>query len=369
MRVSRRWRYWIGVLLAVMTACEEDAERPARTAATARVSPAPEKAPPAQSPSPPPVLERLAAFAARAPQGDGSVGALDALIAEGEALVKEATTTGGDTVVGAEPLRDAMTHLIRLHEERDLLACASKPTAAEVAACVDQAARTAAGSTWETDVNLCQQAVDDGFDVALEIIAARPACRAAAPDHRAAWSRVRAQAAALATVDERAWTKQRSKALAATWAAFQKGDAAVRYWRAVADGIHRLCANVEDGELDVTAVVVIDGVVGVLGGEAALGRLPATSYKKMLKDTDAEKGKVLTVRAKVLQISKDGDYYRGQLIDDSFRSYMFVTGGGTDGIYEDSRVTLRGVVTQIEHFETRGGGTNAAPVVVGYVRK
>ena len=356
------------VVVALAGACDK---REAREAAgrPEAVEPGERAAAASATPAPVPVLTRLAGFSTKARQSGDTVAEVEALIAEGTALVDEARRSSGDEIVQQSSFKDAMASLGVLSEKRLLLTCAARPTVKEVSACVDGLARDQAASTWPAQVTMCQQALGAGLATAIDYVAAFEVCRAATPDYGARLALVLRTSPALAAANATAWTKQREKALATMWNAFGKSDVARGYWQAAGAALHDLCAGVEDGDFDPGAVLAVDGVVKALGGGPALRRLPATSYRLLLKDREAEKGKVLKVRAQVLSISKDGDYFRGQLIDGNYRSYMFATSGSTDGVFQDSYVTLQGVVTQIEYFETRSGGSNAAPVIVGYLWK
>jgi len=364
--------------LAVAAACdkgETSASKSDKGPSTAATGEAPKSdTKPAEpeakkEPAKPPLLDRLSDFAGRAEKSSYSVADIAKLMEEGQALMNEVSSSDDKEIVTKEPVKKAMAQLTALGKKKQFLGCAAKETEKDVSTCVDELFNLSAKLFWENEVLICQKAAELSIDYGTEKIAESDVCKVAAPSFEAQLKMVREKSAALADVDEKKWLKKRNKALAGAWKAFGKSDAAKSYWKAVGDSLHKYCSGVEDGELDVSSIFVVDKVLKALGGKAALGKLPTTSYKKMLKDRDAEKGKVMKVRAKVLSISKDGDFFRGQLMDSSYRSYMFVTSGSTDNVFEDSRVTLRGVVSQIQHFETRGGGSNAAPVIIGYLRK
>lgn len=317
----------------------------------------------------PALLERLSDFEGRAAKSSDSVADIRKLMKDGQALMDEVTSSDDKEIVTKDPVKKAMAQLTALGKKKQFLDCAAKETEKEVSTCVDEISNLSAKLFWENEVLVCQKAVEMSLEYGAEKIAESDVCAVAAPSFQPQFKIVREKSAALADVHEKKWLEKRNKALGGAWKAFAKGDAAKNYWNAVGDSLHKYCSRVADGDLDVPSIFLIDKVIKALGGNAALAKLPTTSYKKLLKDRDAEKGKVIKVRAKVLSISKDGDFFRGQLIDNSFRSYMFVTSGSTDEIYEDSRVTLHGVVSQIQQFETRGGGTNAAPVIIGFFAK
>jgi len=323
-----------------------------------------------KEPAKPPLLDRLSDFAGRAEKSNDSMPDIVKLIEEGEALMNEVQSSDDEDIVMKEPVKNAMAQLKALGTKRTFLNCAAKDTEKDVSTCVDEIFNDSVHQVlWDAEVRQCQQYVELRLEYGAEKIAESDVCKATAPSFEPQFKMVHEKSAALAEVDEKKWLKARNKVLAGAWNTFSKRDVAKNYWKAVGDSLHKYCSGVEDGELDVPSIFLVDNVLKALGGKDALGKLPTTSYKKLVKDRNAEKGKVMTVRAKVLSISKDGDFYRGQLADSSFRSYMFVTSGSTDDIFEDSSVELRGVVSQIEQFETRGGGTNAAPVIIGFLAK
>ncbi|MCA9678723.1 MAG: hypothetical protein KC464_27085, partial [Myxococcales bacterium] len=287
------------VVVALAGACDkrEPREPPGRPQAVEGGAPA---AVAPVTPAPIPVLTRLAGFTTKAQQSGDTVAEVEALIAEGTALVDEAHRARGDEIVQQPAFKDATASLVALNEKRLLLTCAARPTAKEVSACVDGLVRDLAASTWPAQVTTCRQALGAGLSTAIDYVSTFEACRAATPDYGARLALVLRTSPALASENATTWTKQREKALATMWNAFGKSDVARGYWQAAGAALHDLCAGVDDGDFDPGAVLAVDGVVKALGGGPALRRLPATSYRLLLKDREAEKGKVLKVRAQVL---------------------------------------------------------------------
>ena len=172
------------VVVALAGACDkrEPREPPGRPQAVEGGAPA---AVAPVTPAPIPVLTRLAGFTTKAQQSGDTVAEVEALIAEGTALVDEARRSSGDEIVQQSSFKDAMASLGVLSEKRLLLTCAARPTVKEVSACVDGLARDQAASTWPAQVTMCQQALGAGLATAIDYVAAFEVCRAATPDYGA----------------------------------------------------------------------------------------------------------------------------------------------------------------------------------------
>lgn len=134
-----------------------------------------------------------------------------------------------------------------------------------------------------------------------------------------------------------------------------------------------LLADMSDGDLDIKSLVIMGEYVKEKQlGFDAISRLPRGSFAEAAKDPDGERGKAFVVSGKVIQISKDGDYYRGLIGTGGYFSndqlYHFVTPGTTRGVYEDRFATFAGIFTQRYEYENRAGGHNEALVTVGYFK-
>lgn len=102
-----------------------------------------------------------------------------------------------------------------------------------------------------------------------------------------------------------------------------------------------------------------------------LRKLPKTKWDDAMKDPDSERGKSISIYGKIIQISRDGDYFKGLICTenqygwcDNF--YYFVTPGTTKGINEDSKASFAGVFVQRYSYKTTGGGQKHSLALVGY---
>jgi len=143
---------------------------------------------------------------------------------------------------------------------------------------------------------------------------------------------------------------------------------------AAIEDIRRLTADVSDGDtLDLLTILAVANHLDRKGlGFDAISSLPKAAYKEATKDPGAERGKAFVITGKVMQITKDGDYFKGLLGTGGYfgndRVYYFVTNGSTRGVYEDQGATFAGVFTHLWEYPTRMGGSNQAVVVVGHFK-
>ena len=101
-----------------------------------------------------------------------------------------------------------------------------------------------------------------------------------------------------------------------------------------------------------------------------LKKLPSTNKKEAMKDADAVRGKVLSARGRVIQISKqaitnDLTVYEGNLME-NWDVFHFIAVGSTEGVYQDSYAKFVGVFSQLYSYPNVGGGTTNSIVLVGY---
>jgi hypothetical protein len=95
-----------------------------------------------------------------------------------------------------------------------------------------------------------------------------------------------------------------------------------------------------------------------------------TGVKAILKDSDAERGKRMCVTGRIVQIAKDeapsGEpIYIGLLRTGSWEIVHFLAVRSSQGIVEDTRTRLCGVVTGRFSYSNAGGGTSHAVQLVG----
>jgi len=142
---------------------------------------------------------------------------------------------------------------------------------------------------------------------------------------------------------------------------------------AAISGIRGLLSSVSDGDLNPVALATVASYIqeNQLGYEA-LTRLPRAGFNDAVKDPEGERGKGFVVSGKVIQISRDGDYFVGLIGKGGYfgldQLYYFVTPGTTRGIYEGKNATFAGIFTQRYEYELRAGGKSEALATVGYFR-
>jgi hypothetical protein len=142
--------------------------------------------------------------------------------------------------------------------------------------------------------------------------------------------------------------------------------------KAIAD-IRSLLTEISDGDLDIKSLVIMGEYIKQKNlGFDAIAQLPRGTFAEATKDPDGERGKAFVVSGKVIQISKDGEYFRGLIGTGGYFSndqlYHFVTPGTTRGVYEDRFATFAGIFTQRYEYQNRAGGSNEALVTVGYFK-
>lgn len=100
-----------------------------------------------------------------------------------------------------------------------------------------------------------------------------------------------------------------------------------------------------------------------------INKLSATTRGKILKDSEAEKGKKLCVSGSIIQISADrsGGFpaYTGIISNSSFEPIMFIALGDTGELEAQSNARFCGVTVGKTSYSNTGGGESTAPYVVG----
>ena len=128
----------------------------------------------------------------------------------------------------------------------------------------------------------------------------------------------------------------------------------------------------EDGiELAIAEAIVLSAYLTANGlSFATIAKLPKGSFAEAMKDPGAERGKAIVVGGKVLQIDKDGDYFKGLLCADRWcnKIYYFITPGTTRGIVGGKWARFAGVVTQKYSYSNTGGGQTHSILLVGYFK-
>lgn len=96
--------------------------------------------------------------------------------------------------------------------------------------------------------------------------------------------------------------------------------------------------------------------------------MPRTTVAEARKDPDSSRGKLISGSVRVLQIYKDGPFFRGTLCADSWCNNIlyFWTAGSTNGIVANSRVKFAGTFVHRYSYDNAGGGTTESLAVVGY---
>ena len=102
---------------------------------------------------------------------------------------------------------------------------------------------------------------------------------------------------------------------------------------------------------------------------ADIQRLPETTYGKIRKDSDAERGKRLCRSGSVIEIEKvsnaTGKYFVGGLIGDSGEILRFYALRSTGELVQGSYGRFCGVVTGTDDYENSAGGTSHGVVAIG----
>jgi len=100
-----------------------------------------------------------------------------------------------------------------------------------------------------------------------------------------------------------------------------------------------------------------------------LQSLPATTYAKVMKDAEAERGKRMWVEGKIVEIAVDrssgAPIYLGGLITPTSKVYRFVAVKDTGDLVQKSLARFCGVVTGRQSYANSAGGTTHAVALVG----
>jgi hypothetical protein len=137
------------------------------------------------------------------------------------------------------------------------------------------------------------------------------------------------------------------------------------------DNIKSALSGIDDGsELGAAPIMKLAGLIEKEYTLGVLKRMPSTNYKAAMKDADAERGRVMTVRGSVVQISKQAaaglTVYEGVLLTGGWDAIHYIAVGSTKEIYEKSQATFVGVFAQTYSYPNAGGGTTHSVVLVGY---
>lgn len=100
-----------------------------------------------------------------------------------------------------------------------------------------------------------------------------------------------------------------------------------------------------------------------------LQSLPETTFDKVMKDSEAERGKRMCAKGKIVEIAVDRTsgvpVYIGGLITPARKVYRFVAVKDTGEIVQKSPARFCGVVTGRQSYANSAGGTTHAVALVG----
>ncbi len=148
-----------------------------------------------------------------------------------------------------------------------------------------------------------------------------------------------------------------------------KAEEQAKALQAISD-IKALLAGAKDAdELSFTQIVAVANHLASNNIKySTIAQLPRGDFGEAMKDPDSERGKSMVISGRVIQISKDGEYFKGLICTGNFcnRVYYFVTPGTTRGISQNSYVSFAGVFAQRYSYSNSAGGTTHSVVLVGY---
>lgn len=173
------------------------------------------------------------------------------------------------------------------------------------------------------------------------------------------------------TAPEKSVLARRSSELKKLRLSLQKEEARARALESIADIRNTLSEAVDGSELSFTPLAKLAALLVSRDMKYnAISELPRTNFAEAMKDSDAERGKSMVVSGRVLQITKEADYYVGLICTGSFCNnvYHFVTAGTTRGINGDSSAMFAGVFAQRYSYSNAGGGTTHSLALVGYFK-
>lgn len=153
----------------------------------------------------------------------------------------------------------------------------------------------------------------------------------------------------------------------------RKAEAERKAQEAIAD-IREQLKGISDGDLSLPHLVIMSEYLESNGLDFdSISRMPKADHREASKDPGSVRGNAMVVRGKVIQIQKDGKYFRGLIGMGGYfgtdRIYNFVTPGTTKGVFEKKKAKFAGIFSQLYEYKTRGGGSNQAFVLVGYFDK
>jgi hypothetical protein len=145
--------------------------------------------------------------------------------------------------------------------------------------------------------------------------------------------------------------------------------AEVKGKKTLAEAIAYSTPHMEDTKntIDDGAKVLTSWAVGRMTWED-LSAVPETSVAKVMKDSEAERGKRLCGRGSIVEIFTDkldgSKVFRGQLSTEG-KLLAFLAVGDSGEIVEGSAARVCGIVTGRFSYANSGGGTSHAVRVVG----
>lgn len=173
------------------------------------------------------------------------------------------------------------------------------------------------------------------------------------------------------TAAERKALKKRASKLKKSRRTFEKAEVAEKALAAIKE-VKTMLSSIEDGtDLAVRQALAVGEYLKQkdLTFEG-ISKLPKGSYSEAMKDPDSERGKAIIASGKVIQISKDGGYFKGLICADSWcnKIVYFLTPGTTRGINQGKRGKFAGVMTQKYSYDNVRGGQTHSILLVGYFR-
>lgn len=103
------------------------------------------------------------------------------------------------------------------------------------------------------------------------------------------------------------------------------------------------------------------------GGLPMLDLMPSTSLAEAKKDPHGSRGKVLKVSGNVIEIhrAKNGDIFEGAIMTSGMSVVRFVTSLSTEGVFDGTWASFRGVFVQEYAYPNVSGGQTRSLLVVG----
>lgn len=152
---------------------------------------------------------------------------------------------------------------------------------------------------------------------------------------------------------------------------FEKTEAEAKALEAIKEVRDKL-STVQDGtEMAIPQAVAVGDYLRDNGIKfEEISKLPSTNHAEAMKDPSAERGRAILASGRVVQIDRDGTYFKGIICQGTFcdKTYYFVTPGETRGIVEDKLVKFAGIMSQKYSYANVSGGQTHSIMLVGYFK-